>query len=392
MRSKTHDLAVFIGRFQPVHDGHVAVLRQAAEIADTIVMLVGGAYRPRSGKNPFTYDERRAFIEAAARDAGLDARLVILPLVDTLYNDRAWCANVRAAANMALRRAGAARAGGGAAAPKVALTGCEKDRSAAYLRWFPDWDLVPAPVQTRGGVTLHATDLRRALFFPEDAPMTGPEAEPETGPDTGRETDPAALWGAAAFARARDWIAANPAAAATIREEAAFSARYRARTAEAEAVFGHPIPINTVDAVIIQSGHVLTVQRAAAPGAGLCALPGGHVDRGETALDAVLRETYEEARLDMPRGALLSRLRGRRVFDHPERSERGWVRTEAFLFELEDRRKLEKVKHGSDAAAAFWTPLAEISPAEMFEDHFDILQTMVPETPFAYASILMAQG
>lgn len=80
------------------------------------------------------------------------------------------------------------------------------------------------------------------------------------------------------------------------------------------------------------------------------------------------------------------------LFDHPERSERGWVRTEAFVFELQDRAKLEKIKPGSDAISAAWVPITAITPDAMFEDHFDILQALVPDVPFAYASIVMAHA
>nr|WP_281356656.1 NUDIX domain-containing protein [Sulfitobacter algicola] len=156
-------------------------------------------------------------------------------------------------------------------------------------------------------------------------------------------------------------------------------------------MYGYPIPVNTADAVVVQSGHVLLVQRSMQPGKGLWALPGGHIDPGETALEAAVRELYEEAGLDMPKGAMRGRLRERRVFDHPERSEKGWVRTEAFVFELQDRAHLEKVKSGSDAAAACWVPITEITPDTLFEDHFDIIHALVPEVPFAYSSILMAQ-
>lgn len=371
MRTRTHDLAVYVGRFQGFHDGHAAVLKHAATISDTILILVGSSYRPRSGKNPWSFPERRAFIEAAAKEAGITARLIVLPLVDTLYNDRAWCANVRAAANIALRKVGIGRE----ARPKIAILGCEKDSSSAYLRWFPDWDLRSVDPVGAGGLTLHATGLRAALFFPQEG-----QPEPET------------IWGAAPVAALREWMAQNPDAVARVQREAAHAAACKQAAAAAEKIYGYPIPVNTVDAVVVQSGHVLTIRRGALPGQGLVALPGGHIDPGETALDAAIREIYEEVRLDMPRGALLSRLRARQVFDHPHRSERGWVRTECFLFELEDRPRLEKVKGGSDAAAAFWTPLAEVDPSEMFEDHFDILQTMVPETPFAYASLLMAHA
>ncbi|PRY76624.1 bifunctional NMN adenylyltransferase/nudix hydrolase [Yoonia maritima] len=362
-------LAVFIGRFQPFHLGHLDVVERALGVADSILLLVGSSYRPRSWKNPFTYNERRDFIAAGTR--GVTKPVATLPLVDTLYNDRAWITNVRTAVTAHMRRKGL-----DPATTKIVLTGFEKDKSSQYLNWFPTWDMLDASPKMHDGVVLNATDLRENLFFGEDGQF-------------GRLSN---RFGDQQIAPVVAWMKDNPDAMTTIRDEGAFVRDYKERTKAAEQVYGYPIPINTADAVVVQSGHVLLIERSMQPGKGLWAIPGGHIDPGETALDAAIRELYEEAGLDMPKGAMRGRLRERRVFDHPERSEKGWVRTEAFVFELQDRAKLEKVKSDSDAASAKWVPITEITPDTLFEDHFDIIHALVPEVPFAYSSILMAQG
>jgi ADP-ribose pyrophosphatase YjhB (NUDIX family) len=47
-------------------------------------------------------------------------------------------------------------------------------------------------------------------------------------------------------------------------------------------------------AVVLRDGQVLLAKRKNAPDAGLWGFPGGHVDLGETALDAAARELHEE--------------------------------------------------------------------------------------------------
>lgn len=47
-------------------------------------------------------------------------------------------------------------------------------------------------------------------------------------------------------------------------------------------------------AVVLRRGQVLLVQRGKAPDEGLWGFPGGHVEWGETAIDAALRELAEE--------------------------------------------------------------------------------------------------
>ena len=66
-------IALFAGSFDPVTNGHVDLVRQAARLADRLVLAIG----THPGKTPlFRAEERRAMIEetcgAAARDSGCD--------------------------------------------------------------------------------------------------------------------------------------------------------------------------------------------------------------------------------------------------------------------------------------------------------------------------------
>jgi 8-oxo-dGTP diphosphatase len=63
-------------------------------------------------------------------------------------------------------------------------------------------------------------------------------------------------------------------------------------------------PYLAVSAAIVRDGHVLVVQRARPPAAGLFTLPGGVVEVGETLLEAVMREVREETSLTIEPVAL----------------------------------------------------------------------------------------
>ena len=132
----------------------------------------------------------------------------------------------------------------------------------------------------------------------------------------------------------------------------------------------------TVDAVVIQSGHVLMVERKARPGKGLLALPGGFLDRGEKLVDACLRELREETRLKVPAPVLIGSIKQQQVFDDPHRSARGRTITHAFYIELAPNKALPKVKGGDDAKQAMWVPLADLDPAKIFEDHYFIIKEL----------------
>lgn len=369
-------LAVVIGRFQAPHRGHDKLIRQAANAADEVLVLIGSCWRPRSLKNPFTFAERKDLLSGMVRRAGLGNAVSFLPLIDTLYDDEAWVANVRTAVSRHMRGRDM----------DVVLVGFSKDRSSEYLRWFggpagDGWRSEPASAVRFDGECLNATDLRDALLL-------GDPDDPALG----------VKFGEAEVSDLRELISARADLLRRVRLEGDMIRAYRAKTAEAEAVFGYPIPINTADPIVIQSGHVLLVRRGAQPGKGLLALPGGHIDRGETALQAAIRELIEETGIDIPKGVLRGRISTKngelrnpadtRVFDHPDRSERGWVRTQAFRWELEDRNRLEAVRGGDDAAEALWVPISSLTPENMFEDHFDILQAMVPGVNFSYPALL----
>ncbi|PUB17260.1 adenylyltransferase/cytidyltransferase family protein [Yoonia sediminilitoris] len=125
-------LAVFIGRFQPFHLGHLDVTERTLEGADRILLLVDNSYRRRSWKNPFTYAERRALIRAGTGHLGKP--VATLPFVDTLYNDRAWITNVRTTVTTPMRREGLDRT----KLEKV-KSGCD----AAAAPWVPITEVTP---------------------------------------------------------------------------------------------------------------------------------------------------------------------------------------------------------------------------------------------------------
>jgi bifunctional NMN adenylyltransferase/nudix hydrolase len=68
------------------------------------------------------------------------------------------------------------------------------------------------------------------------------------------------------------------------------------------------------------------------------------------------------------------------VFDHPQRSLRGRIITHAYGFhlqKLDHTESLQEVRGSDDAAKACWIPIHEVKREDMFEDHYDIIQTMV---------------
>jgi bifunctional NMN adenylyltransferase/nudix hydrolase len=133
----------------------------------------------------------------------------------------------------------------------------------------------------------------------------------------------------------------------------------------------------TVDAVVVQSGHILLVRRKSRPGKGQLALPGGFVNVNESLLRACLRELKEETRLKVPLPVLKGSIVTSAVFDKPTRSDRGRTITHVYHMSLKSEKRLPLVKGGSDARDALWVPLGKLDSREMFEDHYYIIQKML---------------
>lgn len=83
---------LFIGRFQPMHLGHLEVMRRLAAGHDELVVAVGSANVSHTPLNPFTGGERVAMVHAALREAGV-ANALTLPLPDVGRN-AVWVSHV----------------------------------------------------------------------------------------------------------------------------------------------------------------------------------------------------------------------------------------------------------------------------------------------------------
>lgn len=341
---KPYEVAVFIGRLQPYHLAHHALVERGLQIADKVVIVLGSALRARDPKNPFRWQERRDMVSVCFDEA--DASRIEFAPVPDFYEDRQW--------GQAVREAVAERAPN---ARKIALLGHFKDASSYYLNRFPGWTLVEQTVSLEGG--LSATQIRETLFSMEASWPVVKTALKRMLPEQTLEY--LSLW-------------RKQPAFRQMQEELQSIQKYR----ELWANVPYEVIFTTVDAVVRCNDHVLLVQRGRAPGKGLWALPGGFLEPKETLLQSALRELKEETSLGMLPESLEHALKAVKVFDHPERSLRGRTLTHAHYFDLGDHRNFPEVKAQDDAQAVAWVPLDKLASMDedLFEDHRAILRAM----------------
>jgi nicotinamide-nucleotide adenylyltransferase len=80
--------ALFIGRFQPFHKGHLFMTRKILDDFDELIIGVGSAQYSHTKDNPFSYEERSTMIDLALATE-IPNGCVILP-IDDVHNHTTW--------------------------------------------------------------------------------------------------------------------------------------------------------------------------------------------------------------------------------------------------------------------------------------------------------------
>ncbi|MDR3672479.1 MAG: NUDIX domain-containing protein [Holophaga sp.] len=344
MAPAKYPYGVCIGRAQPPTLAHLASLRQGLQVAERIAVLIDGSRLAPSTRNPFSFEQRVALFSAGLGE-GERGRLRFFPLRDHPYAVARWQAEVR----HCLAEFTADDPGPD---PAVVLLGLEPDPSGHDLEGLPRLARVDTGWEAAADRSVAAR--LRAGFLEGGRGFRNQVAE-----------------GAGAWL---ERFMATPAFADLAREQD-FIRTFK------DSWKGSPYPptFNTADALVVAAGQVLLVQRGGFPGHGLLALPGGYLNPGETLLECALRELGEETGLAVEVRELRAGVVAQHTFDHPERSDRGRIITQAFAIRLETGGRLPGMcaQGGDDAQGALWMPLDECErrPERFFEDHLAILET-----------------
>lgn len=344
--------AVLIGRFQPLHNGHMALLHAALERARQVVVVLGSAWQAPNPKNPFSWQERAQMLREALSPG--DAKRVHCVPVRDYYNEPLWVHAVRDAVS--------AHVPEGAS---VALVGHFKDASSSYLARFPGWELISLP---RLG-QFDATPLRDIFLGEGDA---SPQALETALAHLATQVPESTL------DFLRRW--AQTPLFARMQQEWSMLSAYKQAWSKAPYA---PVFV-TVDALLRcharGQDQVLLIQRGHAPGKGLWALPGGFLEQRDSLWQSCVRELREETCASISEADLLAALQTVQVFDHPDRSLRGRTITHVHYLDLGVQPSLPPVQGADDAAQARWVAIADLPQMEglFFEDHFQILCQFLP--------------
>ncbi len=86
---------ILIGRMQPIHNGHIQVIKKTLEDVDEIIIGIGSAQVSHELKNPFTAGERIMMVTQALSENNIKRnRYYVIPMEDINYNS-IWSAHVK---------------------------------------------------------------------------------------------------------------------------------------------------------------------------------------------------------------------------------------------------------------------------------------------------------
>ena len=320
---------IFIGRFQPVHNGHIHAIGVAASQVQKLYILIGSANQCRSIKNPWTYDERKQMLHLKLHAARI-TNYEIIPLNDYRYSDTQWMSDVRATIEHF-----------GMGSP--VLFGHMKEGND-YLKWFPELQFKSIESQ----YSVNATEIRQKMFEEKSSDI------------------PATVQGDYEFYQ---------------NEKKIFK----------DYPFPETLNFNCSDAVLECQGHILLIQRKFSPGKGAWALPGGFKNKQETFLDCAIRELIEETNVRVPEKVLRGSIVKTELFDSPRRSFGIPRNTMAVYMRISPNPdySLPRANGADDAALCKWVPLTDaLNNIEMYDDHKDIVSKVTGVMPMpAFAKL-----
>lgn len=92
-------VALFIGRFQPFHNGHLYSLKKSLELAERVVIAVGSSQESGTTNNPWDYKTRKRMVCEVVRAEGVEARITKIISCPDFASDEKWVKEI-------VRRAG----------------------------------------------------------------------------------------------------------------------------------------------------------------------------------------------------------------------------------------------------------------------------------------------
>lgn len=410
MKESKYDIIVTVGRYEPIHKGHIPTFVKAANLASTVVCVIGSANRPRDPKNPFSAKEREVMITDALLEENpnlfSDNKVKFISVEDTFYLDNEWYRRVKTRvqelekevikkkqekyksvieslletieqngitaterafdvhlelhgtlntiSQLILSYRNAVKESNTC---NIAVMGHMKDKSSEYLNNL-NWPLIDigafvGDTEAEDDSPISATDIRDLWFCGKLSYARSNLME--TTYNTLKNYPKSEF-----FDLQAEWNEIQ---------------KYRSENQ----VGPNVVQFLTADAVVIRGDEILMVRRGGPLGKGLWALPGGFKNYTETFFDSCVRELQEETKIKLSEHVIRLSQKEEKMFDYPDRSLRGTTVSMVYSFILDPSKPRPPVKGAYDAVQAWWFSYTDILAMrdQIFEDHLDMIEYMM---------------
>lgn len=88
------DTALFIGRFQPFHLGHLHVIENILKNHKKVKIGIGSSQSSHTKNDPFTCDERKQFITSTLKSKGIQPQNYEIFEIPDIFNAKKWISHV----------------------------------------------------------------------------------------------------------------------------------------------------------------------------------------------------------------------------------------------------------------------------------------------------------
>lgn len=318
---KKKSVGLVIGKFEPLHEGHLHMFNKALELVDELVIVVGGHTSGRRYNYPFTQEER---VDSIKKYVDNDRIRAIDFVADIIYNEMEWISNIYDILSETCEDD-----------EEIYVIGHDKDFTSSYLHKL---NLPFIDVGNYGHYS--STSIREQYFLNNIIPQYCLDKEFMKQ-----------------FMNSDDFLDLKNEYLKIKKEKELYKD------------LKYPYIYSCADAFVLCRGHILLIKRK---DFGRWALPGGHLNVDETTIECSLRELKEETGLELSQKNNI----GFYLFDHPRRSDKGRVISNCYMFYM-IADELPIVKACDDAVEAKWIAVPEFYDLEFHDDHFSMIYFIV---------------